>query len=88
MSIICSQILCTYSAEWFQYKYQNKAIDLAKKITKVCLLDIEKTGGMHENYNAETGEPLAAPNFISWNLLVANMLKESTTNTNPFRLNK
>jgi alpha,alpha-trehalase len=77
-----------YMHSLLNYKYQKKAIDLAKKITKICLLDIEKTGGMHENYNAETGEPLAAPNFISWNLLVANMLKEATTNTNPFRLNK
>ena len=42
---------------------------------------------MHKDYNTETGEPLAAPNFISWNLLVANMLKEATTNTNPFTLN-
>jgi hypothetical protein len=32
---------------------------------------------MHENYHADTGEPLAAPNFISWNLLVAQMLGEA-----------
>jgi alpha,alpha-trehalase len=76
-----------YMHSLLNYGYQNKAIELAQKITKLCLLDIEKTRGMHENYNAETGEPLAAPNFISWNLSVANMLKEATTNTNPFKLN-
>lgn len=77
-----------YMHSLLNYGYQKEAIDLAEKITKLCLSDIEKTGGMHEDYNAETGEPLAAPNFISWNLLVANMLQEATTNTNPFKLNK
>lgn len=69
------------------YGYQQEAITLAKIVSKLCLNDIEKTGGMHENYNAETGEPLAAPNFISWNLLVANMLYEAENNINLFALN-
>jgi hypothetical protein len=34
---------------------------------------------MHENYHADTGAPLAAPDFISWNLLVAQMLEEART---------
>jgi len=69
------------------YGYQREAIDVAKKISKLCLDDIKKTGGMHENYHAETGKPLAAPNFISWNLLVANMLHEAENYRNPFTLN-
>lgn len=77
-----------YMQVLLNYGYQKEAIALAKKISKLCLDDIEKTGGMHENYNAETGQPLAAPNFVSWNLLVANMIYEAETNTNPFSLNK
>jgi hypothetical protein len=50
------------------------------------LADIEKTGGMHEDYDAETGEGLAAPMFISWNLLVGNMIEEAETNFNPLEL--
>lgn len=36
---------------------------------------------MHENYHADTGAPLAAPDFISWNLLVAQMIEEAQTPT-------
>ncbi len=32
---------------------------------------------MHENNHAETGAPLAAPDFISWNLLAAQMIDEA-----------
>lgn len=68
------------------YGFQKEAIAVAKNIAQICINDIKKTGGMHENYDAETGLPLAAPNFISWNLLVGNMLQEATTKTNPFAL--
>jgi hypothetical protein len=34
---------------------------------------------MHENYHADTGAPLAAPDFISWNLLAAQMIDEART---------
>ncbi len=68
------------------YGFKKEARWLAQTITKICLADLEKTGGMHENYNADTGKPLAAPNFVSWNLLVGQMLPETQTNYNPFRL--
>jgi hypothetical protein len=32
--------------------------------------DIEATGGMHECYDADTGGALAAPDFLSWNILL------------------
>jgi alpha,alpha-trehalase len=68
------------------YGYQKQAQQLAKKIVGNCVRDIETTGGMHENYDAETGLPLAAPNFVSWNLLVGQMLDQSKTKYNPFAL--
>lgn len=75
-----------YMHALLNYEFQKEAIELAKRITHLCLNDIMKSGGMHECYNAETGEPLAAPNFISWNLLVANMLDEAINKKNPFGL--
>jgi alpha,alpha-trehalase len=69
-----------------RYGYQKEAIDVAKKIAKLCLNDIQKTGGMHENYDAETGRPLAAPNFISWNLLVPIYLNDALNNSVSFSL--
>lgn len=75
-----------YMQGLLNYGFQKEAIMLAQKISGLVLEDIQKTGGMHECYNAETGQPLAAPNFVSWNLLVANMLEEATGKKNPFAI--
>ncbi len=61
------------------YGFNKEAKELAEKTGKILLSDFKKTGGMHENYDAETGEPLAAPNFVSWNLLVSGMLEKAET---------
>jgi len=68
------------------YGFQKEAQELAQKIVGLCLHDIEKSGGMHENYHADTGAPLAAPNFVSWNLLVGQMIEQARTKHNPFAL--
>lgn len=65
------------------YGFRKEAIELAQKISNLVITDIKESGGMHENYDAETGKPLAAPNFVSWNLLVGNMLEEATLKVNP-----
>ncbi|MBI1863366.1 hypothetical protein HYS00_04590 [Candidatus Microgenomates bacterium] len=56
------------------YGYNSEAKRVSDEIAALVLTDLDKNGCMHEDYDAETGEPLAAPNFISWNLLVENML--------------
>jgi alpha,alpha-trehalase len=61
------------------YGYEDAALQVAERVTQLCLADLARNGMMHENYHAETGAPLAAPNFISWNLLVAQMLEEAQT---------
>jgi alpha,alpha-trehalase len=61
------------------YGYPDKAVDVAARVTHLCLADLAANGMMHENYHAETGAPLAAPDFISWNLLVAQMIEEART---------
>ena len=66
------------------YGFRKEAITLSGKISNLVITDIKESGGMHENYDAETGKPLAAPNFVSWNLLVGNMLEEAVENKNPF----
>jgi alpha,alpha-trehalase len=62
-----------------RYGYREAALDVAVRVTRVCLADLERNGMMHENYHADTGAPLAAPDFISWNLLVAQMIDEART---------
>jgi alpha,alpha-trehalase len=61
------------------YGYPDAALQVAERVTGLCLEDLARNGMMHENYHAETGAPLAAPNFVSWNLLVAQMLEEAQT---------
>lgn len=75
-----------YIQALLNYGYQKEAIGIAKNISKLCMDDIKKTGGMHENYDAETGKPLAAPNFISWNILVPSMLEDALNNKTRFIL--
>jgi alpha,alpha-trehalase len=59
------------------YGFPDAAREVASRVTRVCLADLDENGMMHENYHAETGRPLAAPDFISWNLLVAQMIEEA-----------
>jgi alpha,alpha-trehalase len=60
-----------------RYGYPDAALETAEKVTRLCLDDLAGNGMMHENYHADTGAPLAAPDFISWNLLVARMIEEA-----------
>lgn len=59
------------------YGYADAAREIAERVTRVCLDDLDRNGMMHENYHAETGAPLAAPDFVSWNLLAAQMIEEA-----------
>jgi len=61
------------------YGYRDAALETAGKVTRLCLDDLARNGMMHENYHADSGVPLAAPDFISWNLLVAQMIEEART---------
>jgi alpha,alpha-trehalase len=60
-----------------RYGFREAALDVAVRVTRVCLADLDANRMMHENYHADTGAPLAAPDFISWNLLVAQMIDEA-----------
>jgi alpha,alpha-trehalase len=68
------------------YGFREQALELANRIIRLCLHDVQASGGMHENYNAETGEPLAAPGFIGWNLIVSQMIDEVVSQRNPFEI--
>lgn len=67
-----------------RYGFVNEAKEVAEQCIGLCVEDVKKSGGMHENYDAETGEPLAAPNFVSWNLLMIPVLDQLERGENPF----
>lgn len=73
-----------YLQALLRYGFKEEAKQLAQTISALVLRDIDETGGMHENYDAETGKGLAAPGFVSWNLLVRNMIAEAESGIDPF----
>jgi len=66
-----------------RYGHKNEALDLADKTERLLIADFQKTGGMNENYNPETGAPDAAGHFVSWNLLAAHMREEAMSGQDP-----
>jgi alpha,alpha-trehalase len=78
-----------YSQAMLNYGLCAEAGALAETLARLVLKDIAECGSMHENYDAETGAPLAPTaeqspggmfeGFIGWNLLIQNMLEQAQT---------
>jgi alpha,alpha-trehalase len=74
-----------YSIALKNYGFDKEAEELALTLGSLVLADIKACGSMHENYHADTGEPLAPTTeqsedgvfrgFVGWNLLIQNMLQ-------------
>jgi hypothetical protein len=43
-------------------------------VLKAMQMDLDKNKTLHENYDAETGAPLWAPDFMSWNALAVELI--------------
>jgi Mannosylglycerate hydrolase MGH1-like glycoside hydrolase domain len=70
------------------YGYHKQALMLAEETVGLLVRDLEKTGGMNECYNPETGAPAGAGHFLSWDLLSEHMVQEARTGTDPTALGK
>ncbi len=57
------------------YGYCKQAIDLAERVLSAMIAGWKQTGTMYENYDAETGQPLWAPQFMSWNILALELIR-------------
>lgn len=57
------------------YEFKQEAIELSLRVLSTMLKGLNETGTLFENYHAETGEPLWAPQFISWNILALEMIE-------------
>ncbi|HEY6893827.1 MAG TPA: trehalase family glycosidase, partial [Rhodanobacteraceae bacterium] len=60
-----------------------EARELADRTDRLLVDDFQKTGGMNENYNPETGAPAASGHFVSWNLLAEHMREEAASGVDP-----
>ncbi|MDX1987614.1 MAG: trehalase family glycosidase [Candidatus Obscuribacter sp.] len=58
-----------------KYGYKKEAQDIAARVVATLSTGLEDTGTLYENYNAETGAPLWAPNFMSWNILALELVE-------------
>jgi putative isomerase len=65
------------------YGRKAEAAELADKTQSLLIADFQKTGGMNENYNPETGFPDASGHFVSWNLLAEHMREEAASGSDP-----
>lgn len=54
--------------------YKKEAENLSLRVVRTLADDLERNGTLHENYNADTGQPLFAPQFMSWNILALEMM--------------
>jgi alpha,alpha-trehalase len=66
------------------YGFTAEAAALVKRLARLYLADIAFCGSLHENYDAETGRPLAPSasqsagregGFVGWNLLLQDMIE-------------
>jgi alpha,alpha-trehalase len=68
-----------------RYGFPEEAGELVARLTDLYLADIAWCGSLHENYDAETGKPLAPSaaqsatgtegGFVGWNLLLQDMIE-------------
>ncbi len=55
--------------------FKAMAQELALRVTSTLVSGLTSHGTLFENYNAETGEPLFAPRFMSWNILALELIE-------------
>jgi len=63
---------------------KDEALDLTGRLLKLLASDIASNGCMHEYYNAENGEPVLKPGFISWHMMAYNLLENVEKSVFPF----
>ena len=65
---------------------RDAALDLAARVVGVLADDLRASGTWHEAYSAENGSALAAPGFLSWNTLAADLIPNLRAGIDPFEL--
>jgi hypothetical protein len=57
-----------------KHGYAKDAQNLAVRVVSAMSKGLKKHGTLFENYHADTGEPLWAPDFMSWNALAMELI--------------
>lgn len=59
-----------------RHGFSTEARDVADHTTRLLAAALERIGSFTENYDAETGAPLSAQGFASWNILADKLHEE------------
>ncbi|HTX01434.1 MAG TPA: hypothetical protein VMD59_21800, partial [Acidimicrobiales bacterium] len=57
-----------------RYGFEDDARELAEKTVALFGRDLEASGGLHELYHPDSGDPIMTRGFQNWNFLVLNMI--------------
>eukprot|EP00927_Polykrikos_kofoidii_P039958 TRINITY_DN34247_c0_g2_i1.p1 TRINITY_DN34247_c0_g2~~TRINITY_DN34247_c0_g2_i1.p1 ORF type:complete len:444 (-),score=56.21 TRINITY_DN34247_c0_g2_i1:108-1439(-) len=68
------------------YGETDLALDIAHRVLRTLADDLRESGQWHEAYSTDDGSALAAPGFLSWNTLSANLASNLNEARNPLRL--
>jgi putative isomerase len=55
------------------YGFETEARELAGRLQRMLVRDLDENGELHEYYDPETGEGLTHPGFLNWNTLAGVM---------------
>jgi alpha,alpha-trehalase len=55
-------------------QWREQAVKIAHGVLDTLCMDLSQNNTLHANYNPNTGQPLAEPNFLAWNLLALELL--------------
>lgn len=68
------------------YGYQELALEIAARAVGALAADLRGSQTWHEAYSTDDGAALAAPGFLSWDTLSAELLSNLRHGVNPFAL--
>jgi neutral trehalase len=55
--------------------FKKEAEEVAARVVGTVMKTLDERNTMYENYNAESGDPLWAPQFMSWNVLLIELVQ-------------
>jgi neutral trehalase len=58
-----------------RHGFKREARTIAHRVLATIYGGLASAGTLFENYNAETGEPLWAPHFMSWNIMALELIE-------------
>ena len=69
-----------------RYGFIDLALEIASRVVGALAADLRRSSRWHEAYSTGDGSPLAAPGFLSWDTLAAELISNLRAGIDPFHL--